>query len=96
MSVPILGAFGSGVRCGGARCCNPLVRNVLPEVTCMECEKPATHLCMECQIENDESGLLCDAHTKKHPHDNYDEPMEIVNSPRLGMCGYDGPAEPPY
>jgi hypothetical protein len=22
--------------------------------------------------------------------------MALVNSPRTGMCGYDGPAEPPY
>jgi hypothetical protein len=22
--------------------------------------------------------------------------LPVVNSPRLGMCGYTGPAEPPY
>ena len=26
----------------------------------------------------------------------YGDPISLVNSPRLGMCGYDGPAEPPY
>lgn len=30
------------------------------------------------------------------PHDDYGEPIELVNSPRLGMCGYTGPADPPY
>ena len=74
-----------------------LVRNVMPEVSCMECEQTATHMCMECQIEQEASGFLCDEHLKSHPHgDNYGEPTELVNSPRLGMCGYDGPAEPPY
>jgi hypothetical protein len=36
---------------------------------------------------------LCDRHLEQHGHqDNYD-PVQLVNSPRLGMCGYDGPAE---
>lgn len=73
-----------------------LMRNVLPEVSCMECDATATHLCIECQIEHEESGLLCDAHLEKHPHEDYGDPIEIVNSPRMGMCGYEGPAEPPY
>lgn len=73
-----------------------LMRNVMPEVNCMKCEAPATHLCMECQIEDEESGFLCDKHLKKHPHEDYGDPVELANSPRMGMCGYEGPAEPPY
>ena len=74
-----------------------LVRNVIPQPPCVECEKPATHLCVECMVESDDSPLLCDEHLESHPHgDNYGEPIALVNSPRLGMCGYDGPAEPPY
>ena len=30
------------------------------------------------------------------PHDNYREPIPVVNSPRMGRCGYTGPAEPIY
>ena len=73
-----------------------LVRNVIPEPPCAECEKPATHLCMECMIESEDSLFLCDQHLEAHPHDEYGEPIALVNSPCLGMCGYDGPAEPPY
>jgi hypothetical protein len=73
-----------------------LVRNLSPEYECMECKEPATWLCMECLIEEDESGMLCDEHSECHPHDNYGEPVPLVNSPRMGLCGYDGPAEPPY
>jgi hypothetical protein len=73
-----------------------MARNTLPEVTCMKCDQPAQWMCQECQIEHDESGFLCNKHVKKHPHDDYGEPLAIVNSPRLGMCGYDGPADPPY
>jgi hypothetical protein len=73
-----------------------MARNVMPQVECQECGQPATHLCMECMVEHDASGMLCDAHTTKHRHRDYGEPLALVNSPRLGMCGYDGPAEPPY
>jgi hypothetical protein len=73
-----------------------LARNLPPQFTCQECGQPATWMCMECQIEHEESGLLCEKHVKNHPCEDYDEPIEIVNSPRIGMCGYSGPAEPPY
>jgi hypothetical protein len=47
-------------------------------------------------VEDDAPGLLCAQHAATHPHENYGEPVELVNSPHMGMCGYDGPAEPPY
>lgn len=73
-----------------------LARNVMPAAACMECEAPATHLCTECVTEHERSGLLCDAHAETHPHDEYGEPIRLVNSPRMGLCGYTGPADPPY
>lgn len=73
-----------------------MARNLMPEEKCIECGQPATHLCMECLYEDQTWGTLCDDHVKTHPHDNYDEPIPLVNSPRLGICGYDGPTEPPY
>lgn len=73
-----------------------LLRNQMPEVACIECGQPATWLCIECQIEHNSPGALCDIHIKKHPHHNYGEPTKIVNSPRVGLCGYVGPAMPPY
>jgi hypothetical protein len=73
-----------------------MARNDLPEVPCMECGQPAAWLCLECLDENDEPGFLCDEHVETHPHDDYGEPVPLVNSPRVGMCGYEGPADPPY
>lgn len=71
-------------------------RNQIPEVQCMKCDERATSLCMECMYEYEDSGLLCDTHAETHPHDNYGEPSPLLNSPRVGMCGYEGPADPPY
>lgn len=73
-----------------------MARNHAPEYPCMVCGKPATQLCMECVYELGETGALCDEHAEDHPHTDYGEPMPLVNSPRVGMCGYCGPAEPPY
>ncbi|MDD2695043.1 MAG: hypothetical protein PHD58_03865 [Anaerolineales bacterium] len=74
-----------------------LARNVQPEAVCQECGRPAQWLCIECLYEEEyKTGHLCEEHVKEHPHDNYGEPTPLFNSPRVGMCGYDGPAEPPY
>ncbi len=73
-----------------------MARNLMPQTNCIECGQSAIWLCMECLIEEEQWGTLCDEHAQTHPHDNYGQPIRLVNSPRLGMCGYDGPAEPPY
>ncbi|MCC7190837.1 MAG: hypothetical protein IT312_19040 [Anaerolineales bacterium] len=90
-----------GSRMGKATTKHPIAlmsRNNMPEPPCRDCGKPAVYLCMECLIEGDmdENPYLCEEHAEEHPHLNYGEPVALVNSPRLGMCGYEGPAEPPY
>lgn len=72
-----------------------MARNEPPEAACIECGQKASWLCMECVYEYDRPGFLCDQHVEDHPHDDYGT-MPLVNSPRMGMCGYSGPAEPPY
>ncbi len=73
-----------------------MARNDHPEVFCVECGKPASKLCLECLYEDENQGTLCDEHAQSHPHKDYGEPMPLINSPRVGMCAYSGPAEPPY
>ena len=88
-----------GGRAGKSTTRHPLAlmaRNIQPAAECEECGQPAEWLCMECVYEEEKSGLLCAGHIEGHPHENYGEPSRLVNSPRMGMCGYDGPADPPY
>jgi hypothetical protein len=73
-----------------------MARNNTPEAACAVCGQPASWWCPECVYELDQSGLLCEEHAEDHPHDDYGGMRAWVNSPRMGMCGYDGPAEPPY
>ena len=88
-----------GLRSGAATTRHPialLARNQLPEVACQACDQPAAYFCQECQIEEGESGFLCAEHANDHPHEDYGGLIALVNSPRVGMCGYRGPAVPPY
>jgi len=88
-----------GVRHGAPVTKHPLAllaRNVMPETKCIECGADAAWLCMECLIKDQVWGVLYDEHMDEHSHDEYGEPIRLVNSPRLGLCGYDGPAQPPY
>lgn len=73
-----------------------MARNRMPDSPCSECGKPAGWLCIECLIEQNRWNTLCTEHAETHPHRQYGDPFPLVNSPRLGMCGYQGPADPPY
>lgn len=73
-----------------------MARNEIPAAECFSCGQPAAFFCQECVYEDETSGLLCEQHAAKHPHEDYGGPLPLVNSPRLGMCGYEGPADPPY
>ena len=72
-----------------------LARNQMLPAECQECGQPAKWICIECLYE-EKTGHLCDEHAQEHPHEDYGGAMPLCNSPRTGMCGYDGPAEPPY
>lgn len=92
------------IKCVGTRRGHPLTkhpitlmaRNAAPQERCQECDKAAAWICTECVYEYDKPGLLCEEHAENHPHEEYGGLLAFVNSPRVGMCGYSGPAEPPY
>ncbi len=72
-----------------------LARNTFTPPPCSICGQPATAICVECVSETqDGSPVFCGEHAGKHEHEGM--LMPIVNSPRTGLCGYDGPAESPY
>jgi hypothetical protein len=51
-----------------------MARNDPPDLSCMDCGRPAVVLCMECVMEEDRDGGLCDSHASGHPHEAYGEP----------------------
>ncbi len=65
-----------------------LAHNVLPEIPCDVCGKPATQICSQCIYE--EGGQLCEACAEQHECGE-EMLLPVINSPRMGMCGYDGP-----
>jgi Plasmid pRiA4b ORF-3-like protein len=64
-----------------------LARNVPPVIPCGVCGKSATAVCSQCVYE--EGGWLCEACAKAHECGE-DMLLPVVNSPRVGMCGYTG------
>jgi len=64
-----------------------MARNDHPSITCESCGKIATQVCAQCIY--DDEGWLCDACASKHACGE-DMLLPVVNSPRVGMCGYTG------
>jgi hypothetical protein len=64
-----------------------LVRNDPLPWLCGTCSAPATLIC--CAHDDDGSPFVCDAHEANH--ECADEMfLPVVNSPRMGVCGYAG------
>lgn len=64
-----------------------LARNEAPQIKCNQCGKPATTICPECIY--DGAGWLCDDCAEDHDCD-LGVFLRLVNSPRTGVCGYEG------
>ncbi|MBI4785509.1 MAG: hypothetical protein HY782_00460 [Chloroflexi bacterium] len=66
-----------------------LARNDPPDIRCEACGRPATQVCSVC-IYNDPAWYCDDCILEHKCGDEYALP--VVNSPRVGMCGYTGRA----
>jgi predicted RNA-binding Zn-ribbon protein involved in translation (DUF1610 family) len=64
-----------------------LARNLAVSFECSECGKAAVQLCSECSCGSD--AWLCDACGSQHQCGE-EMLLPIVNSPRIGQCGYTG------
>lgn len=106
MSIPYEYDFGTtselvikvvGERKGKPTTSHPIAlmaRNNFDPPPCVVCGKPATYVCAECIWDDPSQAIFCDEHADEHEHEEM--LLAIVNSPRVGMCAYEGPAEPPY
>jgi hypothetical protein len=63
-----------------------LARNDPLVLPCVRCASPATLVCPYCP----EDGLFCTAHAEAHEHAAEEIYLPVVNSPRMGVCGYTG------
>ena len=64
-----------------------IARNNLPEIKCNKCGSIAEEICSQCIDEG--LGFLCKGCAKKHEC-GIDILLPVVNSPRLGICGFTG------
>jgi hypothetical protein len=64
-----------------------LARNRIPEAVCTECGKPAVQFCADCE------GFYCQPCLDAHECGE-EMALPVVNSPRMGVCGYTGEHDP--
>jgi hypothetical protein len=64
-----------------------LARNAAPPIVCEQCAKPATLVCAQCIYDGE--GWVCDECAPDHKCGE-EMLLPVVNSPRVGMCGYTG------
>jgi len=65
-----------------------LARNDPPDIHCAKCSQPATQVCSQCLYDGPKA-WLCDRHARTHKCGE-DMFLPVVNSPRVGECGYTG------
>jgi hypothetical protein len=65
-----------------------LARNDPPAITCNECGAAATRVCGQCVW--GDRGWLCGRCARRHECGK-ESLLPVVNSPRVGVCGYEGP-----
>jgi hypothetical protein len=61
--------------------------NEPPSIPCMSCGKIAAQVCTECLWSGE--GWLCDECAAEHECGE-EMLLPVVNSPRVGVCGYTG------
>jgi hypothetical protein len=64
-----------------------LARNEPPVIPCSRCGAPAVRVCSECVYSGE--GWLCEKCARDHECGE-DMCLPVVNSPRVGVCGYTG------
>ncbi len=82
LNLKVMGERTGRIRRGPIRL---LARNDAPEFTCAVCDAPATQIDVEAMYEED-NPFLCNKHAKEQG----DVLLPVVNSPRMGVCGYAG------
>ncbi len=88
-----------GTRFGQPTTAHPIAlmaRNNPVAPGCQACDRPAEYVCQDCNWGRpwDPAGFVCAEHLSLHAQ--HEGRLPVVNSPRVGVCAYDGPAEPPY
>lgn len=66
-----------------------LSRNEAPVWSCEVCGEEAAWICEICMFETD-NPFYCEDHAEDHDCEEPEMLLPVVNSPRMGMCGYTG------
>lgn len=79
---------GTREGCLGRPAVRLLAQNDPLRWSCAECAAAATVICPFCLYEG--RCLFCEEHAARHEHVDEEAYLPVVNSPRMGVCGYTG------
>jgi hypothetical protein len=65
-----------------------LARNDSLDWRCAECDQAAVVVCPYCVYYGE--SVFCERHGQLHEHAEEEVYLPVVNSPRMGVCGYTG------
>jgi len=88
LQLKVLAMRDGVVKKQGSKSVQILARNVAPIMPCVICQQPASFIEMGFGFFNADS-IYCKKCAKKK-FSGFDELLPIVNSPRVGVCGYTG------
>lgn len=71
----------------GSRAVRLLAQNTAPVWPCAICAEPATVVCAYC-LHDETTAFACARHRRQHPCGETEGFLPVVNSPRMGVCGY--------
>ncbi len=66
-----------------------VAQNHPPNIRCSSCGEPADTICLECLYDSGVEAFFCEDCFEEHECDE-DRSLPVVNSPRIGQCGYEG------
>jgi hypothetical protein len=81
----------TGERSGspGRSAVRALARNAPPKIRCAVCSEPANLVCPYC-LQESADAFVCTKHRRQHRCGEEEAFLPVVNSPRMGVCGYTG------
>lgn len=84
----VLKALGTRHGTAGRTAVRLLARNEPPVWPCAVCAKPASVICPLCS--DGSNPFSCPVHVREHACEDEEAFLPVVNSPRMGVCGYSG------
>jgi hypothetical protein len=85
----LITVMGSTIRPPQKEVVRLLARNIAPQFQCCSCDNPAEYIDVE-RIYDSNNPFYCASCAEVDEYGDYNMLLPVTNSPRMGVCGYEG------